>query len=326
MNSMTLVAAIGGRPAGRVVLGPLLAVWGALLLAPAASGQTIEEWLRLRWQLWRVHVDGSELQPIDQTPGYRCGSPDWSPDGRLIAYDVMIDGEGYGDAQVAVIRPDGTDRRMLGSGAVPGWSPDGKLIICQTNTAEATVVMNPDGSGRETIFPEGFGLRWSPHANQVFALFNRTGEGGGIYLFDLESGTKRQVFPGPSTPNHGYGVSPDGLRLCFGAGENPFADEKGSIGVMQLDEKTKRASLRWLVDSGIGYHASWAPDGRRFAYAWRPSKKDKTQIYVIDVDSDEPPKLLPGLDTSRHNVNPDWSPDGETIVFSSSEPPEPSAE
>jgi Tol biopolymer transport system component len=37
----------------------------------------------------------------------------------------------------------------------------------------------------------------------------------------------------------------------------------------------------------------------------------------MDVDTDSEPTLLDGQDRQRSNVNPSWSPDGETIIFSS---------
>jgi Tol biopolymer transport system component len=81
-----------------------------------------------------------------------------------------------------------------------------------------------------------------------------------------------------------------------------------------------QASVRWLVQGGYAYHASWSPDGRRVVFAWQPDASKLTQIYLLEVDSNKPPQLLPSLDTTHHNVNPDWSPDGKTIVFSSPAP------
>jgi Tol biopolymer transport system component len=70
------------------------------------------------------------------------------------------------------------------------------------------------------------------------------------------------------------------------------------------------------VKKGTAYHASWAPDGQRVVFAWQPTPAALTQLYTLDVDSTDPPKLLPGIDTKHANVNPSWSPDGKSIVFS----------
>jgi Tol biopolymer transport system component len=87
-----------------------------------------------------------------------------------------------------------------------------------------------------------------------------------------------------------------------------------------LDERTMQASVRWLVKTGENYHSSWAPDARRIVFTWKRPNSPVYQLYLMDVDGDEEPVLLPGQDPSRHNTDPDWSPDGKTIVFASHSP------
>ena len=60
-------------------------------------------------------------------PGPPATDPSWSPDGRLISYGFEIDG----DRHQAVVRPDGTGFRDLGTigGCVMGWSPDSTYLF-----------------------------------------------------------------------------------------------------------------------------------------------------------------------------------------------------
>lgn len=286
-------------------LWPLLAIAVLPLGASPAPGQPYSEWLASQWHLWRINIDGSGLEPLDQTPGGRCGSPVWAPNGKHIAYDYS---NGTSGPEIVTIRSDGTERRMIGTGGVADWSPDGKLIAC---SSRGTVVMNRDGSGRETIMEGGWCPRWMPHSNRIVSLVHQRGDS--IWLFDLATGKRDTISFGPVSIFHGFDISPDGKRVCFGT-------TGSGIGIATLDERTMQATVRWLVDSGIAYHASWSPDGHHVAYAWQPTENDVIQIYLLDVDGNDEPKLLPGLDLTRDNVNPAWSPDGKTIVFSSSEP------
>ena len=128
-------------------------------------------------------------------------------------------------------------------------------------------------------------------------------------LFDLASGKQQLQFSSPFSIRHGFGISPDGRCYCFGS-------PGSGLSVATLDEQTGMASTRQVVKAGTAYHASWAPDGRHVVFAWRLKSGDRTQLYTVDVDATESPQRLPGIDTSRQNVNPDWSPDGKTIVFS----------
>jgi Tol biopolymer transport system component len=276
----------------------------ALLLAVYSShspvvAQPPGAWQAYTWQLWRIDVDGANAKVLDETAGTRCGSPDWSPDGKFIAYDVL--GEAGGGYQIAVIRADGTGRRIICSGSIPTWSPDGKLIACQRGGVQ---IMNADGSGRESLPGHAFSLRWSPDGKSIL-----TGSGNRFLSLDLESGQQRVLGASRARISHGYGISPDGQRICYGTPDD-------GLWVVMIDPKTRSLASRQVVKDGTAYHASWAPDGRRVVFAWQPRLGMLTQNYVVDVEGTEKPKILPGLDMRVHNVNPDWSPDGKSIVFS----------
>jgi Tol biopolymer transport system component len=200
-----------------------------------------------------------------------------------------------------LVRADGTDEHTIGSGSIPTWSPDGKLIASQSIGID---ILNADGTGYELLRVTADSVRWSPRGNTIV-----TGIGREFLQFDLRSGKQSRMFFTSSTISHGYGISPDGLRICYGSPND-------GLSVATQDAHTKQFTLRQVVSSGTAYQASWAPDGRRVVFAWRQSPAEKTQLYTLDVDTNDAPRLLPGLDLSRQNVNPDWSPDGKTIVFS----------
>jgi Tol biopolymer transport system component len=103
--------------------------------------------------LYTVRADGSHLTKV--TNSARAGNPQWSPDGRQIAFD---DG-----SNISIANADGSDQRVLvegtfGSGPhVPSWSPDGtKLAFFYTPgtprafTAEVWT-MTRDGSEKRVV-------------------------------------------------------------------------------------------------------------------------------------------------------------------------------
>jgi Tol biopolymer transport system component len=59
--------------------------------------------------------------------GYWPPAPNWSPDGKWLAYDAMPTAEAAEQA-VWVVRADGEEERLLGTGAHPRWSPDGQWL------------------------------------------------------------------------------------------------------------------------------------------------------------------------------------------------------
>jgi Tol biopolymer transport system component len=84
----------------------------------------------VRLGLWTVGVGGGRPQPLLVEPSganreWSLGNPDWSPDGRQIAFSGS-------NERLTVIRADGTKRRRLGPPALrgrePHWSSDGRRI------------------------------------------------------------------------------------------------------------------------------------------------------------------------------------------------------
>ncbi len=278
-----------------------------LLLVFTASSLTTHA---APWELWQIDAAGGGLRRFTEAPGYTCGSPDWSPDGKFVAYDTWPAGEPLQNSQIAVVRADGTHRRLIGPGAMPSWSPDGTQIVCHTyGNSPSIVVMNADGSGRETIATHWGSPRWSPRGNRIASILN-----GNIALFDLATGHEHQILHGPYYARQGFAISPDGLRFCFG-------NENDGIAVATLDKHTMAASVRVLAMAGICHCASWAPDGKHIVAGWQPNGAKFAQLYIFDADGETEPKPISGQDTERSNYNPDWSPDGKTIVFATEKPP-----
>jgi serine/threonine protein kinase len=89
--------------------------------------------------VWTVGVDGRDARQLthDSQP---YTSPNFSPDGRQIAFDTVDPGVGQ-SCQIFVMRSDGTDRIQLTSGedvsAQATWSPDGKwMTYCVRRISE----------------------------------------------------------------------------------------------------------------------------------------------------------------------------------------------
>jgi Tol biopolymer transport system component len=287
-----------------------IAVWA--LTASFAGAQTGIEWHESTWQLWRIGIDGSGLTRLAKLPNSRCGSPVWSPDGKWIAFDVSRAHDEWYQSEIAVISADGAELHYIGAGAVPSWSPDSRLIACHVALPTPfIVVMNRDGSGREEVQSHGWGARWLPRDKRIVTS---TADGDGLSLLDLRTAHEQPLFTGRFLLRHGYAVSPDGKRITFSTTASPC------LGLATLNDDLTQASVRWLLRHGISYHSSWSPDARHIIFAWRENEQVTTQLYMLDVDAEEgTPNRLLGQDLNRNNVNPDWSPDGKSIVFSSPE-------
>jgi len=109
-------------------------------------------------------------------------TPDWSPDGKSIAFTSFREGI----PQIYLMNADGSDQHRLTTGKMPeygpAWSPNGKKIAFWTqNTTGAqsqVYVVNIDGIGLQKL-TDTLGLNdgpsWSPDGIMLVFSSNRTG-------------------------------------------------------------------------------------------------------------------------------------------------------
>ncbi|MCC7476540.1 MAG: PD40 domain-containing protein [Pirellulales bacterium] len=281
-----------------------------LLVAALLSGSRAEE---QPCEIWTIRPDGSGLKRLLGTTGYTCGSPEWSPDGQWVAYDTWRVGQTLHDAQIVVVRANGTDARTLGLGAMPSWSPDGNLLVFHTyginqnelgqTDTDHIVVMNADGTGREVILDHWGSPRWSPRGDRIVSLLN-----GNIALYDLATGKEHVVLPHAYSIHWGLGVSRDGRHIAFCGSDS-------GMYLAALDELKMQATVRTIVAEGRCDYPSFSPDGQRLVFAYRATEKSPLRLHLIDLSPGAKPSLIPGQEPLQGGWGPHWSSDGETIVF-----------
>jgi hypothetical protein len=145
------------------------------------------------------------------------GEPEWSPTGEwLLVLEEDVD-----DLAVAaaVVRPDGSDERVLGSGWNATWSPDGQEVASTWTAGDVTSVSAVDiGSGEtEELFAiEGAiaDLRWLPGDTVAFVRGDH--DGGDLYAVDLTDRSVKSLTSGLMVKPD-LAVSPDGEWLAFSA-------------------------------------------------------------------------------------------------------------
>jgi len=170
--------------------------------------------------LWVTAVEGGGLRRLTTTPDTYDKWPQWSPDGRLIAYTR------YGPERptVAVISPLGGEERTLGDGSSPGWTPDSRALVMAVGNPVNGLVHHTLATGARrqlTAAPieySEFKPRVSPDGTMV--SFQRWGAGrSAIFVVPTSGGEPRVVVDWVSGIVGGHAWMPDGREIIYGRPE-----------------------------------------------------------------------------------------------------------
>lgn len=255
--------------------------------------------------------------------------PDYSPDGKLIAYLSRPRGRG---PAIGLVSPE-TGRVTelafrMPSTLIPRWIPPGSrtLSIVTTDKEGQKVIYKVDVQTGEAV-PIGPPIdrdlsssdrpAWAPDGKRMFFTAGaRSEEARYVYVFDVETGQYERLAGTPDDA-HYLAISPDGKWLAL-------LNSQGSrvLRTMSTAGGEPRVVHRFEHKDGTMISIAWGADGRSIYFPkLRDPDKNIFDIYKVSVDGGNAEKIDLGLYWIRSLTA---SPDGRSITFSSlGEAPEP---
>ncbi len=190
--------------------------------------------------------------------------------------------------------------------------PDLYLANAETGKRIARLVKsstNPDFEQLRFIYSQ-------PSFSQDGKLLAFTGQRSGkdvLYVMDVARRRVIRRIEPPVDQVLNPAFSPDNQRLVFSGLSGGLTD----LWVVNVDGSNARALFR---DMHGDAHPQWSPDGRTIAFASdRGTDTDfsvlrfgKHRISLLDVESGAV-RVLPGQ--AGLNINPQWAPDGKSLIF-----------
>lgn len=253
-------------------------------------------------------------QPLADA-GALDGFPDWSPDGRRLAF--MRDGA------IWVMAADGQGARAVTGNPEawdvgPVWSPDGARIAFiryvdqarARDSRSALLLVRPDGGGEREILtaPGLLGyVAWHPRGHALAYTTDRQ-----LVLYDLQRG-RGQVLAdagdGAGLLPGGLAWSPDGQSLVYGAGPRQRAAGRPDLDLYRIP--AGGGTPERLTSTG-GQLPHFAPDGTRLAFR-QPGQPGG--IMALELATGRITPVAP--DSGRYlYFHPRWAPDGKSLAAS----------
>ena len=275
-------------------------------------------------------------------PTFRAASTD-----GVIAYTVVRSAEQLFETSLTV----GSARRLRTNDAVeyePSVSPNGRRLVFVSSLGGSADIYaasrNGAGQNQLTTSPQAdYDPTWSPDGTRIGWVRERAGRGE-IWVMAANGSGQRRLVASKDAQNPSW--SPDGTRLAFWdagkavvytvsssgggvtqitKGEHPDwsphgdrialvrdVDETSTLFVYDVASRTARRLLPQSEDDD-GWPV-WSPDGRRIAFDRYDWETDSSDLWVVGADGKG---ARPVLSTPYDEYNPQFTPDGAQLTFSS---------
>ncbi len=274
------------------------------------------------WDIYWQRVGGRNPINLTRDSSANDTHPAFSPDGEQIAFRSSREGGG-----IFVMGATGESvKRLTDFGHHPVWSPDGKEILYATddignpssrNNTPSQVWSVNTATGEKRLVTPGDAVQphWSPHGMRIAYWGTHKGGQRDIWTMPARGGEPVEVTNDPALDWNPV-WSPDGNYLYFAS------DRGGSMNLWRVRVEEQSGKVLGppepaTTPSTYSEHLSFSRDGRRLAYV-QVVRRDQLQKVGFDPATGtvvgQPVWITQG---SRRATDPDLSPDGEWLVFSS---------
>jgi len=224
-------------------------------------------------------------------------TPNWSPDGRSIAYTSYR--TGIADIMISNIFAGTLEQPSKGVGQnyLPVFSPDGSKIAFASNRDgnNEIYVMNRDGSNVTRLTNNqaiDVTPTWSPTGTQIAFTSERSGSPQ-IYVVNADGSGLRRITTESYADRATWSPAPLN-EIAFTAKTGPGFDIK----ILNIASGETR---QITFGEGSNESPAWSPNGRHLAFM--STRAGRSQIFTVDRDG----RNLRQITRDGNNTYPNWS-------------------
>ena len=280
-------------------------------------------------EIWIVPSTGGTARRLTSTPIIVKKEPRWSRDGKWIAFVGLQSGAGdifivnVADETTINLTESAADERH------PTWSPDSREIAFSerfTGGARTAVVTQETRNIRPLSGTAASDIAWSPDGKSILYVANPLltnddrRENLDVFLIPSAGGVPRLLTPGtPRFREFDPSWAPDSRRVVYASETSGYSN----IFILDTQDNTRKS---FAVGDADHLQPRWSPDGDNIAYVrndaghlsiWSNGTQISHALKVSDRDG------VNGGYTPQ-DAGPtgklEWSPDGNRIAFTHSDP------
>lgn len=277
------------------------------------------------WQIFLKDLPDGEPQRVGNLRD-RCGSPQFSPDGRYIYFTC----DDRGSESYDVYRYEIGERRLenllvnapdIAPLPDPDLSPDGsRLALTIAHDAGYAVATMPADAAAEGTAPRILSRHpytesspcWSPDGARLAVSVGTRGQDTGVVVVEVESGATRYVGGSDAFLAGQPAWSPDGSRLAFSGGPR----DRAAIGMYSLADDA--VTWAWQSDHADARQPAWSPDGS--ALTFTVDLEGEAGLYHLSLGDG---KVTDYTIAPGNHYAPSFTPDGAALICVLSRPDSP---
>jgi Tol biopolymer transport system component len=255
------------------------------------------------------------------------GQPDWSSDGKYLAYISQRLAAGSRNIVLAIRSVEtGQTRELrpkLNYFQLPRWSPDGRSLAVSgqdlkgrrgiyridAQTAEASSITLAE-PGENVSQPQ-----WSPDGEKLYYRRISKDKANAVIERDVASGNEREVIR-RANMNFGLNLSPDGRQIAM-VSDDP-SSKSSSVMLIPVAGGEPRELIR--VNHPQNFQVlTWAPDGRDLLLRKTLSAAGQDhELWLVPISDGKPRKVTSNLSIEGAFVR--VHPDGRQVAFMTGTP------
>jgi Tol biopolymer transport system component len=238
---------------------------------------------------------------------------------------LVLSLQACGSGTQATVPPTSAESSLATPASTDSASSDAPWIVYQAEFEGGVNLglIHPDGTG-DHLIPGGPANRWhpnwSPDGTRIvydWKLPNDVAQVGVLSLDGSEAERPLLSCLAPCLGHGGPAWSPDGTMIGFDGAESSTPEHDGDLCYLGLLDVESEHVIRFLEHPGCDLQDSYlqfSPDGQHVVF--QRGGPQGQAIFTATIDGGDERQLTDWGAWAR----PDWSPDGEWIVFQDREP------